>query len=39
MHMKVSDGMKFETRVELSMLYELWEIILIAYFVTSDFVQ
>ena len=39
MRMKVSDEMKFETSVELSMLKELREIILIAYFVTGDFVQ
>ena len=39
MHIEVSDEMKIETRVELSMLKELREIILIAYFVTDDFVQ
>ena len=39
MHMKVSDEMKFENRVELSMLKELREIMLIAYFVTGDLVQ
>ena len=37
--MKVSDEMKFENRVELSMLKELREIMLVAHFVTSDFVQ
>ena len=37
--MNVSDEIKFETRVELSMLKELREIMLIAYLVTGDFVQ
>ena len=31
MHMKVSDEMKFQTRVELSMLNELRGIMLIAF--------